>query len=429
MAEFTETSHESWFSRLGNSAKGMLTGLVIFILGFPLLFWNEGRAVKTAKALEEGEGAVVSVASDKIDPANEGKLVCFNGQAVTPAILVDEKFGIATNALQLFRDVEMYQWSESSHSETKKNTGGSTDTVTTYDYEAKWSIMPIDSSRFKKPEGHQNPGSFPIENLSKIASPVTVGAFTVPESCVRGIGNPVPFPMPPADTALPANLANGGHFIRTETGFYRLADTPVPPAAASALATAAQTNAAAAVAKPVAPVVPATPNIGDMKVEFSMVLPAVATFVAKQTGKTFTAYTAKNGKGILLQQNGVHDAAEMFAAAKQNNKMMAWILRIIGFFLMFMGLKTIFQILSTVADVLPFAGKVVSVGTGLIAGLIAIACSLLTIGVAWLYYRPVLGISLLVVTVVLFVFARMKMNGAKTAATPASASADSAKKA
>ena len=40
----TEVSVESWGSRLGGAFKGILVGIILFILAFPLLFWNEGRA-------------------------------------------------------------------------------------------------------------------------------------------------------------------------------------------------------------------------------------------------------------------------------------------------------------------------------------------------------------------------------------------------
>ncbi len=39
----TETTRESWGSRLGGSLRGVVIGLALFIAGFPLLFWNEGN--------------------------------------------------------------------------------------------------------------------------------------------------------------------------------------------------------------------------------------------------------------------------------------------------------------------------------------------------------------------------------------------------
>ena len=55
---FTEVTHQSWGSRLGGAFKGIVFGIILFIVSFPLLFWNEGRAVKRHKTLEEGGGAV-----------------------------------------------------------------------------------------------------------------------------------------------------------------------------------------------------------------------------------------------------------------------------------------------------------------------------------------------------------------------------------
>ena len=77
----TETTKVSWGSRLGASIKGILAGLALFVVGFPVLFWNEGNSVKTAKALDEGEGACIPVESiEKIDPEMEGQLVHMTGR-------------------------------------------------------------------------------------------------------------------------------------------------------------------------------------------------------------------------------------------------------------------------------------------------------------------------------------------------------------
>jgi hypothetical protein len=61
---FTESTTQSWFSRIGNAIKGVLVGLVLFVVSFPLLFWNEGRAVQAYMGLAEGKNSVVSVPAD-----------------------------------------------------------------------------------------------------------------------------------------------------------------------------------------------------------------------------------------------------------------------------------------------------------------------------------------------------------------------------
>ena len=42
-------------------------------------------------------------------------------------------------------------------------------------------------------------------------------------------------------------------------------------------------------------------------------------------------------------------------------------------------------------------GNIVEIGNGLVAGVIALVCSLVTIAIAWIFYRPVLAIVLLLV--------------------------------
>ena len=103
---------ESWVSRLGGSFKGIITGGALFLAGIPLLFWNEGRAVKNAKALEEGESVCLTVPTiDTVDAQNEGKLIHATGNAVTQAMLTDDMFpGISLKAIKLARTVEYYQW-------------------------------------------------------------------------------------------------------------------------------------------------------------------------------------------------------------------------------------------------------------------------------------------------------------------------------
>ena len=60
---------------MGVSIKGILFGLVAIPVCVILLWSNEGRAVTTANSLKEGAAAVVAVAADKVDAANDKILV------------------------------------------------------------------------------------------------------------------------------------------------------------------------------------------------------------------------------------------------------------------------------------------------------------------------------------------------------------------
>src|SRR5260221_13048094 len=79
----TSEGPSSWLGRIGQSFAGVIFGFVLIVAACILIFWNEGRAVKTARSLTEGEGVVRTVATDKADPGNDGKLVHVVGPLAT----------------------------------------------------------------------------------------------------------------------------------------------------------------------------------------------------------------------------------------------------------------------------------------------------------------------------------------------------------
>ena len=60
--------------------------------------------------------------------------------------------------------------------------------------------------------------------------------------------------------------------------------------------------------------------------------------------------------------------------------------------------------------------NVVEFGTGIVAFVLALTVWLLTVAIAWLFYRPVLGIGLIMLAVALIVVLKMKLGKAKIAA-------------
>ena len=121
---YTETTKTGWTTRIGESLKGIVLGLVLVVASCIGLFWNEGRAVQTAKSLAEGESLVVDIDPGRIDPANEGKLIHVTGTMKAGTAPNDTEFGVSADGLKLVRTVEMYQWQEEQKTETRKNVGG-----------------------------------------------------------------------------------------------------------------------------------------------------------------------------------------------------------------------------------------------------------------------------------------------------------------
>ncbi|MBU2566952.1 TMEM43 family protein [Patescibacteria group bacterium] len=361
---FTKTTHNSWGSRIKDSFKGILVGLLLFLISFPLLFWNEGRAVKMHKSLEEGANNVISVSINSIDSTNENKLIHITGKADTSDVLSDPAFVVTSTAIKLNRIVEMYQWEEKTSSETTKNYGGSSDTETTYSYDKTWSKKLIDSSSFEFPSDHENPSSMPYENQELYAENVNVGAFALTPALIKRIGGATKLPL--TDDNMEALSDDEVWTAEIQNGTLYLGD-------------------------------PASPQIGDLRISFEVTKPTNVSIVSQQHGDSFVPYQAKAGAAVELLEMGDVSSEQMFQNAIQANKVMTWILRLLGFFLMFVGLALMLKPLSVFGDVLPFLGNAIGMGTGLLAGLISVALTLITIAIAWLFYRPLLSIILLVI--------------------------------
>lgn len=171
---YTEKQTTSYGTRVGRSFKGILAGIILFIGGTVLLWWNEGRAVRTADMLEEAQKACVVMENpSKKDKSLEGELVCGTAMATTEDSLVDKDFGIGANAISLIREVEYFQWVESRHEETEDKLGGKEEKTITYTYDKKWVDSPISSAEFKE-SGHTNYALTTVEPEQQWAQNVTL---------------------------------------------------------------------------------------------------------------------------------------------------------------------------------------------------------------------------------------------------------------
>jgi hypothetical protein len=385
---FTEVTSESWFGRIGKSIKGIVIGFILFVVAFPLLWWNEGRAVNTAKKINFAEDKIVAVSADKIDKANDGKLIYISGLATTGEVLKDPTFDVSAKAIKLSREVEMYQWEEKKDSKSKKKLGGSKETTTTYTYTKQWSSELIDSNSFKQPsyknaEGvmltRKNPAAMKYKSEEKIAKNVTVGSFKLSDTLINSIRK--------AKKLTPAKAPStfGGDIKLVDGSFYLGKD-------------------------------PANPQIGDMKIKFMAVEAQDVSILARQSGAQLGKYQTPYGAYEQLV-SGTVGADGMIAAAKSSNSTLTWILRIVGLALMFIGLSMIFSPLSVIADVVPLIGDFVGMGTALLAFLLAAPLTLITIALAWVFYRPIVGIPLLVLALALLVVLIKKKKAAKAQKT------------
>ena len=148
---YTETTTTSFFSRIGASFGGVGLGIVLFLAGTALLWWNEGDFVATGDALTEAQATTQELGDiSKLNPAMNGKLVHATGPTETKDVLVDPVFDVKVQGIRLLRKVEYYQWKEQSRTEKRQKLGGGEETVTTYTYEQGWTGSPVDSRTLRE---------------------------------------------------------------------------------------------------------------------------------------------------------------------------------------------------------------------------------------------------------------------------------------
>ena len=429
---FQETTTVGYGSRVGNSFRAIGSGFLLFIAGAALLWWNEGRAVKTEKMLDEAGNAYVEMENpNKKDASLEGELICGTAMATTEDSLSDAQFGFGAKAIALRRTVEYYQWVEHAQETREDKLGGKEVIKTEYTYSKEWVSRPVESAQFKDPAYQKkNMVLTTVEPFEQYAENVAFGAYTLPESLIHNISS-----REGVELALAEDLLR--QFDKSTQAayerFYGVQKTPQQPVQQPVQQPAIPDSVRALLPDSVKAVldslqavndsinkqmenaenkkdleyvhqasnvlyfgrVPGSPEVGDVRVSFEKVVPAKVTVMAVVSGDTFKPFKAKNGKRFQTLVMGKKTGDEIIDSAKESNHIMLWIFRIVGILMVIGGLKGIFGFIETILKVVPFIAGIFGWGVGVVCTVIGVAWSLIVIALAWLFYRPLLGISLL----------------------------------
>ena len=438
---YQEKTTTSYGTRVGNSIKGIFTGFILIIGATILLWWNEGRAVKTADMLEDAQGACVEMPNpDKKSAEFEGELVCATAMANTDEVLTDKEFGISENAISLSRKVEYFQWVEHKEEKSEDKLGGKQETVTTYTYSQEWVSSPVNSGDFKDPAYQgKNYTWTTVEDQDIWAQNVTFGAYVLNESLIHSISSREALELNISQEQLQAlDKTIADTYARVKglpTPNTNVAQAQVAQPAQPAQAVAADSTVLADSVKTVVPDsisqankvdleyvhqmgnvlyygrTANAPEIGDVRITFEKVVPAKVTVVSQVEGNTFKPYTASNKKKFQTLRMGKKSIDEIFEEENEANSMWTWVLCIVGILLVISGFKGLFGFLETVLKVVPFLSSIFAFGVGIICTIVGIVYSLIVIALAWIFYRPVLGIIILLVAgFLIWVFA---FNGKK----------------
>ena len=420
---YQEQRTTGYGTRVGNSFKAIGTGFILFCIGTALLWWNEGRTVKTEKMLEEVGGSYVEMENpNKKDASLDGELICGSALATTEDSLSDNQFGVGAKAIALHRRVEYYQWVEDSKESSEDKLGGKEVTTTTYTYSKKWVSQPIESSEFKDP-AYQNKNTVltTVEESEQYAENVKFGAYQLNETLIHLISSREGLDLNINEDLLKELDKNAqvayerfyGVKKSAKQTVEQLAETTVLSDSAKAVADSLKAVNDSIIKNAVNKKdleyvhlagnvlyfgrVPGSPEVGDVRVTFEKVVPAKVTVMAVVDGDSFKAFKAKNGKRFQRLVMGKKSGDEIIDIEKETNNMLLWVFRIFGVMLVIGGLKGIFGFLETILKVVPFIANIFGWGVGVVCTILGLVWSLIIIAIAWLFYRPILGITLLVI--------------------------------
>jgi len=408
-----EYSSQSFVGRACNSLGGAIFGVFLGIGAVILLAWNEGNGVANDKATSFARDNVKNVPCDVLFTTNEGQLISATGCKISGFQHFSDQFGFnASNILAYSQTVEMYQWQEQktqSSRTTKDSIGGGThtETITEYSYSKVWSSNYIDSSVFNRDSTDHTNTCYASNGYNECVNPtpniplhssqiisannVHLGVFFLSAGQTAAVANdPAPFTINPPPTLTlqahnnvlyqPCAIANCGY------GASQVCCSP---------GTMQQCTFN-------------IPCVGDIRIIYNAYTARTGSFLGSQNGNQIAGYANKaigtKRIGPFVQEGSV-TATTFLDQKAASDKALLIGMRILGFFMLWLGAYLVCGPLVLAPDLIPcigpligdFVGGIVCIATFIVAGIQA----LFVIALAWIFYRPIIGVPLLVSSVLL----------------------------
>jgi hypothetical protein len=339
-----------WFHSLTGIVFGAFVGVALTVAAVALLYWAEGRT-NLADLARQAHVAP----PEQVDPALEGALVSASGVVATDETVADPEFLREQPALELARAVEMYAWVEH-----ERRSSGRRE----WSYTREWTARPADSGRFHDPGGHHNPAMRVGNGRWAVASGrVAVYGFRPREAVLpRGVA------LTLSDEMLRADPPYGA---RLDQGFLYIGEHSV-----------------------------AAPSVGDLRMRYEVLRPgALATLFGDQHGAQVAPHALPHGSFYRLLPGGRDNAIATLAV---EHRVVTWLLRLLGLFLLYMGLNLAAAPVSAMFDVVPLLGRASRALVAAVTLPAALGLAVATITLSRLVHGPR---SALVVVLVIVVFA------------------------
>ncbi len=342
-----------------NKSGGILVGIIFILAGIFLLWFNEGRTVKTKAAIMEAEDEYIDVSSETIDKNNEGKLIATNGKLeVSYDGATDTTFDIHVAKPKLKRTVEMYQWKET----CEDNNGNEV-----CRYSMVWDDEIINSNAFEDAT-HNNPSSMPYSSETFTADGSRIGDFILDGELLNQLNADKKINLQDSAKITNMGLTNDGtYYTNVQNG---------------------------------------TPKVGDIRISFSYSDATNVSVLAIQNNNEFGKYKSKEGYTIYELKEGTLNGKQILQKLSDENNMTKWIFRLMGTIFIIGGFAAIISPLQRLANFIPFIGTVFGWVTGFATFILGLALSLIVIALAWLRYRPVLSIGLLIGVLIVIILTK-----------------------
>ncbi|GAB1867464.1 Transmembrane protein 43-like protein [Camponotus japonicus] len=354
----SEQFRQSWLTAI--------IGSIMFATGLCLLFWNEGRAVKVAHSLDEAlRNVIVLPNSMVLSPEYEGRLIHLSGPLMVFEPLTEPDYGVVMSSVKLKRRVQMYQWVEI---EEEQSFGGIAEDEKHYYYTTEWKDKLIDSDHFYIRTGHHNPKEIPIKSQVQIADEVRIGAFVLSMELKKKFSDFV---------EITSDERPERKDIKMHSGlYYHSADLW-------------------------------NPQVGDIRIQFSYAGKSgdIYSVVGLLEKDTIKPYYTSHGEEILLQRKHKISVDQMFHLEHVNNYWRTWTIRGLGWLVLFVAATCLANILKTIILNSTFLCGIIAVESLTMS--VSMSISLLVIGFAWVWYRPVIGLCLALTSVLPFIYSTM----------------------
>ena len=359
---YTQVTRTGFGGRIGKSIGGVFFGLLLFVASFVVLYLNEGRVDLSKIAQTATPVSYQSVASDQ-----NGNLVAITGPVSSAQTLGDNLFLKPGNYVAANREVQTYAWVETKSTQTTNNTGGSQTTNTTYNYNEEWVPIVTDSANFAYPAGHQNPQSGVPSQTFEVSS-MNVGVYNIDPSVKLSYSQTLPLSATNILQTNQVTAINGDALY-------------IPSGATSTLQ---------------------NPQIGDQQVSYR-VLPdqATVTVFGKLDGQNITSYYDNSGHELFLMYPGSRDDA--INSLHTQYTIWLWVVRGIGFLMMWFGLGMLFGPILTILSILPILEDVAGIAVFAATFVIALIITIVTILISIIAHNIIALLIAVVVTIIILI--------------------------